>query len=250
MSGRGYRATKRRGLAPGRAVAMTLAPGGGGGYSRARRAALPRTFGVPRGVPAVQVAQAVRAYQAQKRDAGYVDLAVANYALDTTGSITLLTTIAQGASVNQRIGKKAVYKSLQIRGAVTSNGTAIANDAALILVLDRKPTNALPAITDVLVSANARAFNNDVNSDRFKILRRWDFQLLGNTTAPATGLEGFSADAFVPMKGIPIEFNAAGTGAIGDISKNALYLITVGVNAAGGTAANATLAFRTRFTEV
>jgi len=43
------------------------------------------------------------------RETGYVDLAVANYALDTTGSIVLLATVPQGTSVQQRVGKKIFF---------------------------------------------------------------------------------------------------------------------------------------------
>lgn len=219
--------------------------------STARANARTRLRGYSRAVaPAAQVRQAVRAYQSMKRDAGYVDLAFAGYPVNTTGNVTLIATIAQGASVNQRIGKKAVYKSVQVRGFLYAGTTATLNDTTILLVLDRKPTNALPAVTDILVSAASQSFNNDVNSDRFRILRRWDKTLIGNSTTPATGAEAANVDEFVSLKGLPVEFGAAGTGAIGDISKNALYLVTVGNVAAGTAAAVANLGFRTRFTEI
>lgn len=180
------------------------------------------------------------------RDVGYVDLAFATYAIDTTGTITLVATIAQGASVNQRIGKKAILKSVQIRGSVYNGSAASINDCTILLVYDRQPAGALPAITDILVSANSRSFNNDVNSDRFKIVRRWDFELLGPSGTPVTGEEGKSCDFFVPLN-LPIQFKAAGDGAIADISNGALYLVTVGNSAAGTGAATAGLGFRTRF---
>jgi len=186
----------------------------------------------------------------KSKDAGYVDLAVATYALNTTGSITLVATIAQGVSVNQRVGKKAVLKSLQMRGVVQADTTSTVPSGALILVYDRKPTNALPAITDVLVSASSYAFLNDVNSDRFQIVRRWNYAFIGNITTPATGQEQFLVDEFVDLKKRAIEFNAAGTGAIGDIAKGALYLISVGNTAAGTADANAVVGFRTRFIDV
>lgn len=186
----------------------------------------------------------------KSKDAGYVDLASATYVLDTTGSITLVATIAQGVSVNQRIGKKAVYKSTQIRGFAQAGATTTIAEGAALLVYDRKPTNALPAITDILVAANSRAFLNDVNSDRFQIVRRWDFLFAGNSAAPTTGKEVQDFDEYVDLKKRPLEFNAAGTGAIGDIAKGALYLVTVGSNAAGTTAGALICAFRTRFIDV
>lgn len=179
----------------------------------------------------------------------YVDLASATYACDTTGTITLVATIAQGASQQQRIGKRAQYRSFQIRGYAYNGSTATINDCAVLLVYDRRPTGALPAITDILNTANSRSFNNDVNSSRFKILMRRDFMLEG---APATTLGDGGAtnfDEFVKCN-LPIQFAAVGTGAIGDLEVGAVYLITVGMTAAGTAAANLVCGIRTRFIDV
>lgn len=186
------------------------------------------------------------------RETGFVDLAGAAYNMDTTGSIVLLATVAQGASVNQRVGKKIVLKSLQCRGSVIANGTAIANDVAFLIVYDKRPTGALPAITDILVSANAQSFNNDANSGRFVVLKREDFTLLGNPLNATTITETTMRDAtfFLKIKDMPVVYKAAATGAIGDIEQGALYLVTVGNNVAGTTAATANLAFRTRFLDI
>lgn len=59
-----------------------------------------------------------------------------------------------------------------------------------------------------------------------------------------------SCDFFLSLRGLPGIFKAAGTGAIADIEEGAIYLVTVGMNAAGNTAAQANLAFRTRFYDV
>jgi len=186
------------------------------------------------------------------RETGFVDLAAANYNLDTTGSIVLIATVPQGASVNQRVGKKIILKSLQCRGNCVANGTAIANDVAVLIVYDKRPTGALPAITDILVTATPQAFNNDANSGRFTILKRMDFTLLGNPLNATTITETTMRDAtfFLPLNNLPVAYKAAATGAIGDIEQGALYLVTVGNNVAGTTAATAALAFRTRFLDI
>lgn len=192
------------------------------------------------------------------KETGYVDLAAANYALDTTGSVTLIATVAQGASVNQRVGKKILLKSLQCRGYMQNNATALSNDVAYLIVYDKRPTGALPAVTDILVSASANSFNNDANSGRFRILKRVDGLLIGNVsqTAPPVSdgnisdLYAIGEDWFLNLKNLPCTFKAAGTGAIGDIEEGALYLVTVGQRAAGTTAAAANLSFRTRFVDI
>lgn len=184
------------------------------------------------------------------RETGYVDLALASYGLDTTGSIVLIPTVAQGASVNQRVGKKIMWKSLQCRGTMNARTAAVANDVAFMIVYDKRPTGALPSITDILVSANSSAFNNDSNSGRFRILKRVDQVLIGNTTTPATGQEEKDCSFFLDLKGLPCVYKAATTGAIADIEEGALYLVTVGDNAAGTAAAYLSAGFRTRFVDV
>lgn len=183
------------------------------------------------------------------KETGYKDLANANYQCDTTGSITLIATVAQGTSVNQRIGKKLRWKSLQFRGEVQNNGSATITDNAVLIVYDRRPTGSLPAITDILDTANSQSFNNDANSGRFQVLKRMDFHLIGNTTN-LTSRTNASADFYLDLKGLPCEYGSAGTGAIGDISRGALYLVTVGNMAAGATAAVVNGGFRTRFVDV
>jgi len=187
-----------------------------------------------------------------QRETGFVDLAAAAYAMDTTGSVTLIATIPQGTSVNQRVGKKAVYKSVQARGNWSNNSAATNNDCAMMVVYDKRPTGALPAVTDILVSANSNAFNNDANSGRFVILKRHDDVLVGNNTAAANYTEAMykSQDFFLPLKGLPVCYKAGGTGAIGDIEQGALYFVTVGNSVAGTSAAVANMAFRTRFLDI
>lgn len=184
------------------------------------------------------------------RETGFVDQAFAAYVMDTTGVIILVATIPQGASVNSRVGKKILYKSIQVRGNVNSNSAAVTPGGAWIIVYDRRPTGSLPAITDVLVTANNDSFTNDANSSRFKIIRRQDYAFIGNTLTPTTGKEVYDVNEFIKLRNLPAVFKAAATGAIGDISEGALYLICVGNFIAGTTAAGASLGFRTRFVDI
>lgn len=204
---------------------------------------------VRRYLPA-QIGRGLNRRGVASKETGYVDLASAQYACDTTGSVTLLATVAQGASVNQRVGKKIMWKSLQMRGNLRSNSATTISDNAFLIVYDKRPTGALPSITDILVTANSAAFNNDANSGRFRILKRVDAETVGNITTPATGQEAISEDFFLDLKGLPCVFKAAGTGAIGDIEEGAIYLVTCGDQAAGNTAGTLVASFRTRFVDV
>jgi len=186
--------------------------------------------------------------RASSQEVNYVDLAAVNYNADTTGSIRLVSIIAQGASVNQRIGKRAMYKSFLIRGLLRSGTTTTISDAGLMLVYDKRPTGALPLITDILTTISTQAFMNDNNTGRFQVIRRWDKTLIGNSTTPTTGQEACSFDEYVKFKA-PITFESAGTGAIGDIDMGAVYLLSFGNQLAGNNAGIFDLTVRTRFTE-
>jgi len=113
----------------------------------------------------------------------------------------------------------------------------------------RRPTGALPAITDILTSVSPSAFMNDNNTGRFEVIRRQDFCLTGNQTTPQTGREALNVDMFIPLNKRPITFESAGTGAIGDIDSGALYLVTLSSVVAGASAGFLRVACRTRFTE-
>lgn len=186
--------------------------------------------------------------RATLNDRGYVDLANANYAADTTGTVTLLATIAQGTSVNQRVGKRVHYASIQIRGRAVAGASGVYNDVAFIIVYDKRPTGSLPTITDVLSTSNSNSMNNDDNSGRFQIVRRVDHLLLGNGTACVSGREGQNMDDFIKFRR-PVVYKIGAAGTIGDIEEGALYGISIGSSAAGATAALFTLSFRVRFTE-
>ncbi len=184
------------------------------------------------------------------KDTGFVDLPTASYALDTTGTITLLATVPQGASVGQRIGKKAIMKSLMCRGSIASNTATTTTDIAYLIVYDKRPQGSLPAISDILASAHPSSMNNDDNSSRFQILKRVNDVLIGSTGAGLTEQSRANADWYLGLKGKKMTFNSAGTGAIGDIDEGALYLVTVGSNASGTSAAVLSAQFRFRFQDV
>jgi len=192
-------------------------------------------------------APAQRRMGAINKEIGFADVASSNYNYDTTGSIVLLNTVAQGAATNQRVGKRWRMTSLQCRGIAFNGTTATINDCANLIVYDKRPTGSLPAITDILNAANANAQNKDDNvPSRFMILKRQHFTLTGNTATPATGNETFDNDFYLPMR-LPVVNKAVGTGAIGDIEEGALYLVTVGSSAAGTHAAALQCTFRVRF---
>lgn len=188
------------------------------------------------------------------RETGFVDFGPQTFNHDiSAGTISLIATIPQGASVQSRVGKKVLLKSLQAHGICSNGTTATYNDVTLLIVYDRRPTGSLPAITDILTQVSSFAFNNDANSGRFRILKRIDMSMIGNyssVTGFVTESSVKSMDFYLDLRGLPTVFKAAGTGAIGDIEEGALYCVSVGSQLAGTTAASSQMTFRTRFLDV
>lgn len=200
---------------------------------------------------AFQAAVKANMQKANRRGFLYKDVASAVYALNTTGSVTLIpATLAQGVSQQQRIGKKIMWKNIQVRGYVNANPTTTVTHGAWFLVYDKRPKqSAVPSLTDILVSANSLDFTNPDNHDRFSILCRRQYVFAGNSAAPTTGKEIYDVNEFIKVNRECV-FMSAGTGAIGDIEKGALYLVTVGQSAAGTTDADANLAIRVTYKDI
>lgn len=185
--------------------------------------------------------------RAFRGEVNYVDSAADNAVCDTTGKIRLINTVAQGASVNERIGKKFYMTHATYRGSWGSNSATVASDSAAMLVYDKRPTGSLPAITDILVTANSRSFVNDDNAGRFQILKRWDRTLIGVSGANSASAHTF--DGTCRLNKLVVN-KAAGTGAIGDIEQGALYFVTVGNQAAGTSASVLTNTWRVHFKDI
>lgn len=185
-------------------------------------------------------------------EVGYKDVAFASYACDTTGSITLLNTVAQGAGNVQRLKKRIALKSLQCRGSFSGNSATINSNACIMIVYDKRPQGVTATINEILDSVSANSFNKDTNSGRFRILKRVTVNILGGTASQSTitSRTTHMAEFYLNLKGYPTVYKEAATGAIADIEEGALYLVTVGDTAAGSTAAGIGAGFRLRYDDV
>jgi len=104
-------------------------------------------------------------------------------------AVQALNLIQQGAGASQRIGNKVQLKSLRLRLSINSTGVAQTgvNDYRLMLVYDRQPNKAYPALNvllDSLTQANAMANItlattalygniNPNNYERFSVIKDW-----------------------------------------------------------------------------
>ncbi len=186
-------------------------------------------------------------------DAKYVDVANTAYVADTTGTITHLSVVPQGTTVNSRDGKAWVNTTLLVRGNV---GTPDSSDygpqvAALYIVWDKQPNKALPAITDILDSASANAFSKRENALRFQIVRKFRYSVEGSKDTALTNSSGYDVDQYVRLPSDAVSLTTAGdtTGAIGNRIQGALYAVTVGT-AGSGDAARFNVGYRLNFKDV
>lgn len=174
----------------------------------------------------------------------YKDVAKANYANDTTGTITLINTIAQGTTVSTRVGKKVLLGYVGLKGFVRALASTVVTEARNMVVYDRRPTGALPSITDILTASTTFAFNNDNNEGRFEILEDWCFPL----SALGSGFDIAEFNAVCPVNAATV-YKAAGTGVIADISEGALYFVTVGTDA-GAAGAQTEVGIRVYYEDI
>lgn len=193
-------------------------------------------------------AKASKAKRPLLRASGYVDSTPAGN-LDTTGSISLINTVAQGAGVSQRIGKKWRMLSCEVKGEMSSNSATLHSTNLYAVVYDKRPTGALPAITDIYDSVSPASHQKDDNKGRFVIVKEWRNSLIGSTASP-TNMTFRTLGANFSLGNKLVVNKSAGTGAIGDIEQGALYFLSMGNNAPGTGAATVTLKIRVRFADI
>ena len=134
------------------------------------------------------------------KESGFVDLAAATYACNSTGSITLIATVAQGTSVNQR-GQE---DSMEVDANPRHGAGQRDNREQQQRVADRlRPSSdRLCRPSPTCLSATAISFTNDANSGRFQILKRWNDTILGNvgTAGQQTDKSSVVVDEFLSLR--------------------------------------------------
>lgn len=167
-----------------------------------------------------------------------IDTAQATYALDTTGSVTLMNGCSQGTDFTNRIGRKYTNVAVQLEGQIgpADNVTQLVGSKCRVMVVyDAQPNGALPAITDVLTAATANSFMNLNNRDRFKVLIDHNVTLGGvQETATQAVAACPNVDNVSYYKKVNLETICDGTGAtVADIQSGSIFLLTIGSQAAG-----------------
>lgn len=205
-----------------------------------------------------------------KHETKSVDVIVAGQAFVNTGTFQLLNAMVQGSDLVNHQGRRIQMKSLHIRGGIFQNqaGAAAGADFFRIIVLyDRQPNGAAPALADVLQSVSqagatttsAYAMLNMSNAERFKILAQETFKsddpsgnVLGNE--PATVSTAFKAnwlfDRYIKLKNLETHFTGGNAGTVADMTTGSIYLLTVGMQSAANYQYGCSYASRIRFSDL
>lgn len=194
--------------------------------------------------------------KATVKEMNYIDVAPTTVTpIAGTGTRTLLNPVAQGAARNQRVGSQYWVKEIFLLGksAPVDNKT-IDHGFRVSIVYDRRPTGALPAMTDVLTTDTSASMFNIDNEKRFGVLydRFWSVHMRDDTATQA--YSGGPASCFpvsILIRGLNLlcEMPTA-AGAIGDFTNGtgAIYLIC-SADSGAGTGNYLNFSSRIRFTE-
>lgn len=158
-----------------------------------------------------------------------------NYEGDTNGTIALLNGCATGTDFTDRVGRKIYMKSIFIRGTVGPVDTNVSNSLVrLMIIYDTEPNGALPAVTDILAQGRSESQTNLSNRHRFYIVidKQYYIGRYSDTIqqSVAAGPSGYAIKIFRKLN---LETIYDGTtNVIGSISSGALYILTLGNQAA------------------
>jgi len=169
-----------------------------------------------------------------------VDIALGGLSMATGASTwvgpNLLNPLSQGTTAQTRIGRKIRVKSIQLRYLWTqlaSNSIASMTNPRILIIYDRNPAGALPAVTDILTANNILSFMNLNNTDRFMVIS--DTFLMDERVrnmpdahvAAATAQNISAHGKFYKKFKIPLEcqYNDTNAGTITDLEKGSFLVL-------------------------
>lgn len=170
----------------------------------------------------------------------YLDIPFGSLAASTTGAVSLINGVAVGDTAITREGRQCYWKTLEVHGRLSpSDTTTIGCRCDMYIIWDDQPGAAVPAITDIFVESIAGSPHNLNYRERFTTIAHRSFAL-GPISDVAT--QAYAGGPVVYLVDIYQKLDLlttfkGDTNAIGDISKGAMYVVTLGDTAAasGGT---------------
>jgi len=169
----------------------------------------------------------------------------------TNGSAFLLNAIAPGSASFNRIGRKALLKSLRIRGGLaftmtpSAAGAVDANSVRMVVVWDKQPNSGAIPTWDVIFGVTDQAGTETStilsplrydNMSRFQVLKDKSFDVQtvpGNVVSTGTVAQFMSIDEFLTINRETTYSGQSATCTTADISTGALYVYFRAQSAAG-----------------
>ncbi len=149
----------------------------------------------------------------------------------TTGRVSLMNGIAEGAAINQRVGRRINMVSILLRGLVSkvSANTDAAVSIRFALAYDTQPGSALPVIDDFwdnsATTSNLLGPRKLDYLNRFKTLSTWTIVVHG-TENVSTGSTQLPWEKYVKLRKGTYYDGVLGT--IASLAKGGLYLFEQG----------------------
>lgn len=168
-----------------------------------------------------------------------VDTAQATYACDTTGSVTFVNGATGGSAFTERIGRRYTNVAVQVRGLLRKeDDTSGPNLCRILLVYDSQPNGVIATIAQIFNAATSTSMLNLDNRERFRVIADRQYTVGEvNTTATQTFATAPGSHSVNIYRRINLETTCDGTtNGIGDVNTGAIYLVTLGNNAAGAGA--------------
>ncbi len=167
----------------------------------------------------------------------FLDSAVDIDPLATAGTVVdSLVHIAQGATQNERIGRKVVIKSIHIKSKLQIDDTAgvafcTATIVRIMLYVDKQCNGATALVTDLLSVAEWDSFRSLDNSGRFKILldKTVTFNDTGGRVPSSDGVFVNNQKKVIQINkrcNVPVIYDGA-TGAITEMCCNNIGLMLI-----------------------
>lgn len=190
----------------------------------------------------------------------YIDATVTSAFVSTTASIDHISAITQGPGAIQRIGSKVLIRSIQCKGCFRQenavDGAVSLNSPPqsirLLVIIDKQPNGATPAITDVLESNSVFSPINMAYRDRFIVVKDKLLTLGGVATTATANQISYGGECikninFYKKLRFVMTFANVATGTIADVRTNALHWIMLGQTASGESDATFSGFVRVRF---
>lgn len=141
--------------------------------------------------------------------------------------------VVTGTTATTRIGDRITIKRIQVRFSISPAGTTDDGDIfRVIVLLDKQPNGANPAVLDVLQTADEQAYPANKTMKRMTFLM--DRYIAWNVEGPTIGadppvafLVKRSAHTFSKNVNIEVEYILPSTATIAAISTNALHMFAI-----------------------